>query len=131
MGEKYVGLTFGNKDGAYLQPGAVIIGQNPGDFDQLILEGQDIAVQIREISTSINSHLTKNDEAIDKIIVNLDTTMKNLASISTNVDERLKLYQNNIDETMANLRNTSGNFNELSIDLKTNPWKLLYRPKGK
>lgn len=124
MGEKYVGLTFGNSTGAFLPAGTIIEGVTPADFDKLVSDGQEIAAQLKEISMNLNERLEKNKEAID-------TTISNLASITSNVDERLKVNQEHIDDIVTHLQSVSVNLDELSYDLKTNPWKLLYRPKSK
>src|SRR3989338_10196489 len=36
MGEKYVGLTSGDKGGAVIKDGDLIIGQEPANFDKLV-----------------------------------------------------------------------------------------------
>ena len=129
MGEKYVGLTFGDPKAPFLNPGAMVTGITPADFDQLMIEGSEVATQVKEIAVNINQHLKKNDEAIDRTLANLDVSMKNIASITTNVDERLKVNQTSIDEIIAHLHSGTQNLDEMTYDLKLNPWKLLYRPK--
>lgn len=136
LGEKYVGLTSGPGIAPYLQPGAVIEGKEPTDMGQLIEDGQQIAKEIKEVAKNLNERLKKNQEAIDRIIANLDTSMKNVTSITDNVDERLKVNQEHIDNILANLnvvsanlKSTSVNLDQFSADLKQNPWKLMYRPK--
>jgi len=154
MGEKYVGLTSGKSGGAYLQEGAVIVGEKAGDIDKLLSDGQEIAANIKEISININERLKKNQENIDNIITNLNTSMKKIVSITDNLDERLDKNRDNIDEIFANLRTTTENLDErlkvnkenidkifvnlesasvnldqFTYDLKQNPWKLMYRPK--
>ncbi|MFH1359444.1 MAG: MlaD family protein [Candidatus Omnitrophota bacterium] len=131
MGEKYVGLTSGDKGAPFLKENSVIIGQEPTDFEALITKGDEIAQNLKEISANINERLKVNSAAIDEIVANVNTTSKNLASISTNVDERLKVNEKNIDEILAHLAITGKNLEELSVDLKLNPWKLLHREKAK
>lgn len=131
LGEKYVGLAVsGTKDG-YLEPGAVIHGREPADLDTLLLDGQDIAREIKEISANVNERLTKNTEAIDRIVVNVDASMASLRSVTANLDERLTVNEEKIDETMSRLRSSAINLDQFTYDLKMNPWKLLYRPKDK
>ncbi|KKW08935.1 MAG: Mammalian cell entry related domain protein [Candidatus Kaiserbacteria bacterium GW2011_GWA2_49_19] len=129
LGEKYVGLSAGPKGGKILSPETVIEGVEPSDLGKLMSDGQEIAAQLKEISQSINGHLQKNKEAIDSILANMDVTVKNMSSITKNVDERLEMNKAHIDEMMVNLHAASVNLDELSYDLKANPWKLLYRPK--
>ncbi len=131
LGEKYVGLAVTGASQGYLEPGAVIYGRDPADMDTLLLDGQDIAKEIKQISTNLNERLTKNKEAIDRIVANVDASMISMRSITANLDERLTVNEQKIDETMSRLRSTAINLDQFTYDLKMNPWKLLYRPKDK
>ncbi len=131
MGEKFIGLTSGNKGEAYLAPGSVIIGQEPPNFEKLLSEGQEIAKRLKSISVNIDERLETNREALDETLFNLNLTMKDLASITNNVNERLSKNDEKIDDTITNLHTLSVNLEELSYDLKLNPWKIMYRGKGK
>ena len=130
MGEKYIGLTSG-KTGAVLPPGAVIVGREPADFDKLLADGQEIAKEIKEITQNVNTRLKTNEQAIDEIFKNLNASMAHLRSITANIDERLVVNKTKIDDIVENMRDTSVNLDQFTYDLKQNPWKLMYRPKGK
>lgn len=131
MGEKYVGLTSGNKGGAYLAPESVIIGQEPPDFERLLAQGQDIASRLKSIAINIDDRLNVNKEEVDETLANLNLTMKDLSSIVHNLNERLSVNEKKIDATVTNLHDLSINLEELSYDLKMNPWKIMYRGKDK
>jgi len=131
MGEKYVGLTSGEPNGPYLAPGAVVKGQEPPNFDQILTEGQTIAERLKSISINLDERLETNKDQLDEILSNLNLTMKDLASIVSNVNERLTENEEKIDDTITNMHDLSANLEELSYDLKLNPWKLLYREKAK
>ena len=131
LGEKYVGLAVTGSGNGYLEPGSVIYGRDPADMDTLLLDGQEIAKEIREISVNLNERLTKNKEAIDRIVVNVDASMASLRSITANLDERITVNEENIDDTMSRMRSAAVNLDQFTYDLKMNPWKLLYRPKDK
>jgi len=131
MGEKYIGISDGDKGAPFLESGAVIVGEDPVDFEKLLAKGDEIGTNLKEISANINERLKVNSQAIDEIIVNLNKSTNHIASISENVDERLAVNRLAIDDTVANLNSTSKNLTELSEDLKLNPWKLLYREKKK
>ena len=55
----------------------------------------------------MNERLRVNSAAIDNIVLNLDTTMANIASISTNVNERLEANEAVLDDMVANLNTAS------------------------
>jgi len=129
MGEKYVGLTSGEKGDASLAPGSVIIGQEPPDFERILAEGQEISKRLKSISQNIDERLETNKEFLDETLSNLNVAMRDLASIIHNADERLKTNETKIDDTITNLHDLSVNLEELSYDLKLNPWKIMYRGK--
>jgi len=129
LGEKYVGLTTGDDTKPFLQSGAVIIGQEPTSFDKVLEDGEEIAFNLKEISQQINERLKVNSEAIDDVIQNMRLTMKNVTSISDQINAHLTGHKEDIDAMLVNFSATSLNLEELSLDLKENPWKLLYKPK--
>jgi len=125
MGEKYIGLTSGNKGGVRLAPGSVIMGQEPPDFEHLLSEGQEIARRLKSISINIDERLETNKDALDETLANLTLTMKDLASIVHNANAHLTTNEKKIDDTIDNLHSLSVNLEELSYDLKLNPWKIM------
>jgi len=131
LGEKYVALTSGEDGTPFLKPDAVINGDEPVDFQDIMAKGEVIAGNIQKITCNIEERLRVNSEAIDRIVADLDVTMKNMASISGQVNESLASNENRIDDTIKNLNLTSKNLEEMSFDLKENPWKLLYKPRTK
>lgn len=131
LGEKYIELSGGDRNAPFIGPGAVIVGQEPVDFEKLLAKGDVIADNLTEISQNLNQRLKNNGEALDSIIADLKVTMKNMSSISANVNERLAVNRQAIDDIIANLDSSSQNLEDLSADLKLNPWKLLYKAKDK
>ena len=122
MGEKYVGLTAGDKGAPWMGPGETIRGDAPADLDKLLKDGQEIAAQLKEVSQNINERLRVNKDHID-------STLANFHSISDNIDERLRVNKDHIDGLIASLHSSSVNLDQFTYDLKLNPWKLLYRSK--
>ncbi|MBF0503627.1 MAG: MCE family protein [Candidatus Omnitrophica bacterium] len=106
MGEKYIALTAGDPHGAFLEGGAVILGQSPVDFNQIMSDGHVLLGKANEIASDIDERLKKNEKNIDDILANF-----NVMSL--------------------HLEGTSANLEEMSYDLKKNPWKLLFRAKEK
>jgi len=131
MGEKYVSLSTGETSGADLKADSVLTGKEPPNFEDLLLEGKVVAKNLKEITSNINERLDKNKNNIDDIIVNLKDVTSNVSSITGNVDDRLKKNEKYIDGIVLNLRDATVNLEELSLDLKLNPWKLLHRSKAK
>lgn len=127
MGEKYVGLTSGDTQGAILPKGSIIIGQQPPSFDDLVAKGHDIAVDVGGIAQNLNERLEINKEHIDTILAELGNLTTNLSSLSKSLDERITNNEEHIDQIIANLDATSVNIKELTHDLKLHPWKLLHK----
>ena len=131
MGEKYVGLTSGDKGGRYLNSGDVIIGQEPPDFERLLAQGQDIATRVNSITANIDERLKVNKDTVDETLLNLNITMGELALLVHNLNARLDENGKKIDSTIENFHGLSVNLEELSYDLKMNPWKILHKSKEK
>lgn len=131
MGEKYVALMMGEGAQGVLAPGTVIDGQEPASFENVLREGEDIAMNIKDITANVNERLRVNSQAIDAAMSDMSKTMGHLEAISANIEERLAVNSSLFDEMAAHVNSSSKNLELMSYDLKENPWKLLYRPKGK
>lgn len=138
MGEKYIALTAGDPHAPYLQPGAVIQGQAPMDFDKLMNDGHALLGQANEIAANVNQRLKTNEKNIDETMANLNITMTHMSSLTQHLDKIVSVNENNIDSILGNfngmslhLEGASANLEEMSADLKKNPWKLLFRAKEK
>jgi len=82
LGEKYIGLTAGDAAKEFLSPGALINGTEPVDFEHLLAKGEVIADNLKDITTNVNERLRLNSEYIDEIVLNLNSTSKNLDELS-------------------------------------------------
>jgi len=131
MGEKYIGLTSGNRNSAYLPAGSVLLGDEQPKFEELVAKGNDIARDIQGIVTNLNERLEVNKQKIDDIMSHMDSTVENMASVTKAADERLKQNQQNIDDILASFKATSMNIEEMTQDLKNHPWKILHKAKEK
>jgi len=131
LGEKFVALSSGDAGGEPLSPGAIIVGEAPADLQKIMADGEVVAENLKEISTNLNERLTLNKAALDEIVANVKVASGNIAFVSSNLKERLSINDHLIDEAVANLHATSVNLEELSYDLRLNPWKLLYKTKEK
>lgn len=129
LGEKYIGLTSAAEPGAALPANALIVGSEPTSLEQLLQEGQKISKNLTEISEQINERIKVNSAHIDSIFTDLDTTMGNMASITSNINERLEINKLLVDDTVGHINAASENLEEMTYDLKVNPWKLMYKPK--
>ncbi|OGX08538.1 MAG: hypothetical protein A2Z88_06425 [Omnitrophica WOR_2 bacterium GWA2_47_8] len=129
FGEKYIGLTLGDAGKEYVSPGSVVIGDEAANLDKIMADGEVIATNLKEISAEVKERLKVNSENIDSILANLKVTSEHMSSLTTNLDERLQVNKGHIDSIMANMNSAVENFDEMSYDLKLNPWKLMYKER--
>jgi phospholipid/cholesterol/gamma-HCH transport system substrate-binding protein len=106
MGEKYVALIGVDSRTPLLHEGAIIQGQSPADFNQILTSSQELLGHLNGIATNVQERLQKNDKNIDDILTNFNATSKNLEITTANLDE-------------------------MSADLKHHPWKLLFKGRDK
>jgi phospholipid/cholesterol/gamma-HCH transport system substrate-binding protein len=131
LGEKYIAITAGEEGRSFLVDGAVIKGNEPVDLAALLAEGQEVMANLKIITEDLKERLDVNGESIDHIIANTRKTMQNMVSITDNVHQRLEVNETLIDDFVVHMNSSSKNLDEMSADLKENPWKLLYKPKEK
>jgi len=106
MGEKYIEITRGSKEGAFVQPDSLLVGKDP-----IIME-----------------------EVMDKAVAITDSIEKEvglLIDLTRNVDSTLKENKEDIGVIVDNLKGTTQNFKEFSEDIKQHPWKLIIKSKPK
>jgi ABC-type transporter Mla subunit MlaD len=127
MGEKYVGLKSSVAQGEVLGPNAVIVGDEPPGFEELVAKGHEIATDVGGIAKNLNERLEINKENIDTILAELSELTVSLASLSNSIDERITNNEEHIDQIIQNLNYTSVNIKEMTHDLKLHPWKLLHK----
>ena len=129
LGEKYIGLTTGNDGRPFLHPGETITGEEPPSFDKLLDQGDRIAVNLESISSHLNKRLEINAESIDSIIANLDIAVRDAASISSKIRAFMETNNGSMNRIMSHVEGATQNMEEMTFDLKENPWKLLYKEK--
>ncbi|MBF0594844.1 MAG: MCE family protein [Candidatus Omnitrophica bacterium] len=154
LGEKYVEIMPGSSS-KFLSTGSKLHGEDPVAMESIMAMVGSIAGKLDMTLANVNQRVLT--EANTKALAE---TLQNLAVISASVKNGEgtlgKLFTDdgvyqNLSLTMANVaaltdklnkgEGTIGKFltdpsvyknlDELSCDLKANPWKLFYRPKGK
>ena len=106
MGEKYIDLSAGNSHGAFLGEGATVQGQTPVDFNQLMGDGHKLLDKAGELASDMDQRLKTNQKNIDEILSNFNIMSLHLQAASANLED-------------------------MSSNLKKNPWKLFFHGKEK
>ena len=100
MGEKYVALIAEDSRTPLLSDSALIQGQSPSDFNQILNSSQELLGHLNAITANVDDRLKKNQKNVDDIFSNFNATSKNLS-------------------------NATDSLNEMSSDLKKHPWHLF------
>ena len=119
LGEKYVEVTPG-KSQQMIQDGGRVMGIDPVPVDRITQRIDSMTAQLEKTMNGINNGLLteENTRSVSDIL----TGVKNIINEIQQGRGTLGMFLYN--------PNIYKNLDELSSDLKTNPWKLLYRPKA-
>jgi phospholipid/cholesterol/gamma-HCH transport system substrate-binding protein len=118
LGEKYIEITPG-RSVEFLQENSSFIGSDP--------------VPIEKITEQVNHLTNKLELTIDKINSGVlsDQNQKSLQATLADLSDvinHIKQGQGTVGKLLMD-DSIYKNLDELTADLKVNPWKLLYRPK--
>lgn len=127
LGEKYLEITAGSKETARLKDGDTLRGRDPVSTEELTRETKIILGKLDATLESLNNIV--GDEQLRE---DLKDTVSNLNSLSIELREFVSTARNGkgtvgrlmTDDTLYR------DIDELILDIKKHPWKLLYRPKG-
>jgi len=120
LGEKYLEIMPGVSSGL-ISPDTALTGEDPVAMDAITKTIATAGLKLNMTLDSINNGILSD---VNK--QSLATTLANIATIS----EGIKMGEGTIGKFLSNT-SVYENLDELSADLKANPWKLFYRPKGK
>lgn len=120
LGEKYVEITPGRST-EFIKPDSVLLGKDPMPMDKITEHVNTLAEKLEYTVDNINNGILspKNQKALEGTLSSLNEIMDNVRQGKGTVGKLL------MDNSLYT------NLDELTADLKTNPWKLLYRPKSK
>lgn len=104
MGEKYIEMEPGSSDAPLLQPGSTLVGVDPFQMEAVTEKAEEIMAKLSKALTDINS-------------------------LTTNVDGMVSENRDEISEILSNVEVTTANLKEMSMDLKSNPWKIITKPR--
>jgi len=120
LGEKYLEIIPGPSTDM-IKDNGVIIGQDPVPIEKVT---ERVVSLISKLDLTIDS--VNNGILTDKNKKSISVALENFSALGTDLKEgHGTLGKLLTDESIYN------NLDELTLDLKSNPWKLLYRPKLK
>lgn len=127
LGEKYVEIIPGKETKVFIAEGQTVIGKNPINQEVLSEKIMLVANNLEQTIAGVN-HIINDEENITSI----RQTFKNLSEVTGGLKDiivKVNSGQGTVGKLFSDeqlYRNVEG----LTSDLKQNPWKLLYRPKG-
>lgn len=127
MGEKYVEIIPGKDMQNFFEVGDTMVGKDP-------IAQEAIAEQVMMVSKKLESAIVGFDQVVhdEQNVASIKSTLNNLSQVTGNLQDILahvKEGQGTVGKLFYNER-MYNDLEALTADLKENPWKLLYRPKG-
>ncbi len=118
LGEKYLEIIPGNSMDN-IKDDSVTVGQDPVPIEKIAEQVSSLMIKLQTTVDSVNTGILT-----DKNKQSLQEALAGFGAVGTDLKEgRGTLGKLLTDESIYN------NLDDLSSDLKSNPWKLLYRPK--
>ncbi|MBU3911647.1 MAG: MCE family protein [Candidatus Omnitrophica bacterium] len=126
LGEKYLEITPGSRETRLLGKGDTLRGHDPVSTEELTRETRETLFKMEGMIESIDKIV--GDEAFRDSIKN---TVSNVESLTLNFQDFIKTAKEGKGTVGRLLTDDSiyKHIDEMILDIKEHPWKLLYRPK--
>jgi len=115
LGEKYIELIPGKGDGGTLRDGDYIrITAKPMDIENFMSSLADLSVDLKKISASIGNALggPEGERSLKNIVGNMEEITTNVNTIITRNDSRLENILSNLDRLTTTLNKSAPNITE-------------------
>ena len=126
LGEKYLEIIPGTREALLLQKGDTLRGKDPISTEELTRETKETLTKVDKMIESINKVV--GDE---EFRASLKNTLANLETLSSELSEVMTVVRKG-EGTIGKFFTDDKLYNdidEMVLDIKKHPWKLLYRPK--
>ncbi|MFH1782788.1 MAG: MlaD family protein [Candidatus Omnitrophota bacterium] len=126
LGEKYLEIVPGSTDKAVLGKLATLRGQDPISTEELTRETKETLVKLDRILGDI-SEVVGDEEtrvSLKEIVSNIEQATFDLKEVLA----KMKEGKGTVGKFMADDK-LYNDIDEMILDIKKNPWKLLYKPK--
>lgn len=133
LGEKYLEILPGTPGRPYIKNGAVLKGNDPVSMEKVTTN----LAKLSDSVVSIAGKLERGEGTIGKLLTD-DTVYNNLVGFTGNLDGftgKLNSNQGTLGKLVADdglykqLEELIQAFKDFAAELKTNPWKLLFKPR--
>ena len=82
LGEKFISLMPGNATAVLLEPGGVLVGNEPTPIHQMITQMNELTTQLIPLTEKSNHLLEGHEKDIEGILVNLNASSENLKEMT-------------------------------------------------
>ena len=126
LGEKYLEIIPGSRETKLLQKGDTLRGKDPVSTEELARETKAMLSKIDAMVASINKLV--GDEEFRASIKNTATNLESLTGDMVDFINQAKQGSGTIGRLMSDDK-LYRDIDEMILDIKANPWKLLFKPK--
>jgi len=126
LGEKYLEIIPGTRETKLLQKGDTLRGKDPVSTEELTRDTKEMLAKIDNMMESVNKIV--GDEEFQ---ISIKNTISNIESLSLDLRDFITVAKEG-EGTIGRLMSDDKlykDIDEMILDIKKNPWKLLYRPK--
>lgn len=119
LGEKYMEITPSGETSGYLRDGEMVVGLSPMPLYHILTTFDET---MKEVGAFVNKDHLK--ETVENTLLNLEKTSANISEITSQLKNKegtvgRLLYDDSLYRYLE----------EFISDVKSHPWKLLYKPK--
>jgi phospholipid/cholesterol/gamma-HCH transport system substrate-binding protein len=125
LGEKYLEISPGTRDARLLQKGDILRGHDPVSTEEIARSAKELIEKIGALIESVDK--IAGDEGLR---ISLKNTVNNMEALSGDLRDFLS-YAKQGKGTIGRLMSDDTLYNhidEMILDIKQNPWKLLFKP---
>lgn len=126
LGEKYLEITPGTRETRLLEKGDTIRGRDPVSTEELTRETQAMLLKIENAIESIDEIV--GDKAFRESIKNTAYNIESLTASFQDFMETAKEGKGTVGRLLSD-DSLYRHIDEMVLDIKEHPWKLLYRPR--
>ncbi|MBU1146844.1 MAG: MCE family protein [Candidatus Omnitrophica bacterium] len=126
LGEKYLEIVPGTKEKRLLKKGDTLRGQDPVSTEELARQTKELIAKMEDMMGSIEKVV--GDEEFQASVKNIVSNLEALTFDMRDFIAKAKEGGGTIGRFMSD-DSLYKNMDEIILDIKKHPWKLLYRPK--
>ena len=132
LGDRYVEILPGLKDGEVLRSGDIIRGRDPVRLEELARVGEEVALGLREVVESIRRMVgdEESEEALRQTIRSTQVITKDLEGLTADLSQMFGENREDITAAIKNFRELSETLKIFAEEIEEHP-TILFRGRGR